>query len=93
MGVGRSKLSGEDYWLVLVPAAFVDVALVSAGGEDISSDWPQPTMKTETTAIKNNNFFIVFLTSRWTCQLRQRSGATLWRNRRAHQSFIALKGL
>jgi hypothetical protein len=45
------------------PAALVDVALLS-GGEDISSCEPHPTNKTETAAIKNINFFIVFLTSR-----------------------------
>ena len=47
---------------MLVPAAFVD-APVSAGGDDISSCEPQPIIRAETAAIKNNNFFIVFLTS------------------------------
>ena len=68
MGVGRSKLSGEDYLFVLA-AEFV-AAL--SGAEDISSCELHPTSRAETAAIKNINFFIVFLTSRSAARRRQR---------------------
>ena len=51
------------------PAAFVEVL---AGGEDISPCSAHPIIKPETTAIKNINFFIVFLTSRSTTPKGQR---------------------
>jgi len=50
--------------LFVLAAEFV--AEVS-GCEDISSCELHPTSKTETAAIKNNNIFILFLTSRSSC--------------------------
>ena len=91
MGVGRSKLSSENYLFVLA-AEFV-AAELSAGGEDISSCELHPTSRTETAAIKNINFFIVFLTSRSRCLSEATSGATLGRKATELQSFIHLKGL
>ena len=89
MGVGRSKLSGEDYLFVLA-AEFV-AAL--SGAEDISSCELHPTSRAETAAIKNINFFIVFLTSRSRCLSEATSGATLGKKAIELQSFIRLKGL
>jgi len=89
MGVGRSKLSGENYLFVLAAEFVAEVS----GGEDISSCELHPTSKTETAAIKNINIFIVFLTSRSFCLSKAASRATLGRKAPELQSFNSLKGL